>query len=273
VSDFPDNLPEAVTQTVSEPSRPGELLRRARESHGLEVADVVQAIKFSHRQIEALEADDLAALPGMVFVRGIVRSYARFLKMAPEPLLAMLETEAPVAPPDVRPPENMGTAMPRTGVRQIPLLVALSVLLLIGAATMAAWHFLVPAPTAAPAAVATGDATLAVSAPQPRVESAADAAGSAPVPVASPGAVVLPPVDSHQLVLEFHGRSWVEVKDASQRIILTGQYAAGAREAATGQPPFQLVIGNAAEVSLQYDDRSIDLKPHTRAEVARLTLE
>lgn len=269
MSDFPDNLPEAATETVSEPSRPGELLRRARESHGLEVADVVQAIKFSHRQIEALEADDLAALPGMVFVRGIVRSYARFLKMAPEPLLAMLETEAPVEPPDVRPPDNMGTAMPRTGVRQIPLLVALSVLLLIGAATMAAWHFLVPA--AAPVAVATGDTTLTVSAPQPRVESAADAAGSAPV--SPPVAPVLPPVDSHQLVFEFRGRSWVEVKDASQRIILTGQYAAGAREAVTGQPPFQLVIGNAAEVVLQYDDRSVDLKPHIRAEVARLTLE
>jgi cytoskeleton protein RodZ len=271
VNDFPDNTSEADAQAVSEPARPGELLRRARESHGLEVADVVQAIKFSHRQIEALEADDLAALPGMVFVRGIVRSYARFLKMAPEPLLAMLETEAPVEPPDVRPPDNMGTAMPRTGVRQIPLLVALSVLLLIGAATMAAWHFLVPVPAAAPVAVATGDTTLTVSAPQPRVESAADAAGSAPV--TPPVTPALPPVDSHQLVFEFRGRSWVEVKDASQRIILTGQYAAGAREAVTGQPPFQLVIGNAAEVVLQYDDRSVDLKPHTRAEVARLTLE
>jgi cytoskeleton protein RodZ len=41
----------------------------------------------------------------------------------------------------------------------------------------------------------------------------------------------------------------------------------------SGKPPFQIVIGNAAKVELRYDDRQIDLKPYTRAEVARLTLE
>ena len=150
MSDSPENLNLNMDAAVVPPHGPGALLRKAREEKGLDIDDVVQAIKFSARQIEAVEADHLEMLPGTVFVRGIVRSYSRFLKLDPEPLLALLNSEVPVVPPDVRPPDNMGTAMPKTGVHQIPLLVALSILLLIGAATMAAWHFLAPMPAATP---------------------------------------------------------------------------------------------------------------------------
>ena len=65
----------------------------------------------------------------------------------------------------------------------------------------------------------------------------------------------------------------MEVRDATGQIIFTGQYGPGIRQVVAGQPPFQLVIGSAAGVELRYDDVAVDLKPHTRAEVARLTLE
>lgn len=274
MSDSPENLNLNMDAAVVPPHGPGVLLRKAREEKGLDIDDVVQAIKFSARQIEAVEADHLEMLPGTVFVRGIVRSYSRFLKLDPEPLLALLNSEVPVVPPDVRPPDNMGTAMPKTGVHQIPLLVALSILLLIGAATMAAWHFLAPMPAATPVvtpepALEEAPAGTPVVVPQPRVEIPAESTEVAPAVPASEMAVI----DQHQLIFEFRGKSWVEVKDGSQRTIMTGQYDAGAREVAVGKPPFQLVVGNAAEVALQYDDRSVDLKPFTRAEVARLTLE
>jgi cytoskeleton protein RodZ len=34
-----------------------------------------------------------------------------------------------------------------------------------------------------------------------------------------------------------------------------------------------VVVGNTAGVQLTYNDRPVDLEPHTRAGVARLTLE
>ena len=40
-----------------------------------------------------------------------------------------------------------------------------------------------------------------------------------------------------------------------------------------GKPPFSLVIGNANSVNLAYNDKSIDLKPYIKIQVARLTLE
>jgi len=33
------------------------------------------------------------------------------------------------------------------------------------------------------------------------------------------------------------------------------------------------VIGNASHVQLQFEDQQVDLRPHTKVDVARLTLE
>lgn len=267
-------------------SSPGSQLRAAREARGQSVADVAQAIKFGPRQIEALEADDYSALPAPPFVRGFVRSYAKFLKLDPVPLVALLEARAPVVLPDVRPPENMGNAMP-VGVRQIPLLVAASVLLLVVALVIGSWHFLGGAKGAAgsaaaiaPRPVAAEQATVPVAPPQLRVDQAAGAdsqtvpGGSAAADAGAGNAPVSADVASlRQLVFVFGGKSWIEVKDASQKIIFTGEQSAGSRQAISGQPPFQLVIGNAANVEVQYGERRVDLTPHIRAEVARLTLE
>ena len=52
--------------------------------------EVAQQLKFGVRQLEALEADRFNELPGGTFARGMVRSYARLLKIDPEPLLARI---------------------------------------------------------------------------------------------------------------------------------------------------------------------------------------
>ena len=272
-------ISEIVDEEAQRPAKPvqlGLLLRKAREARGLSVDDVVLALKFRARQIEALEADEIPLVPGTVFVRGFVRSYARLLKLDPDPLLALLDAETPVSQPDVRAPENMGTAMPRGGLRQMPPLVLISLLLLVVAAALAAWHYLAPGSAGLPAVTASAkQIEPVVEAPVPVVVAAApeqsavpreSVAAAAPVPV-------MPPENAKALAFDFRGKSWVEVKDASQRIVFTGQYVAGSHEVITGQPPFQIVVGNANDVALQFDGHAVDLKPYTRAEVARLTLE
>jgi cytoskeleton protein RodZ len=299
-------LPES-TEEPAKAARIGFLLRKAREVRGLTVADVVAALKYSPRQIEALESDEMQLLPGNVFMRGIVRSYARFLKLDPAPLLALLEAEVPVTPPDVRPPEDMGIAMPRTEGRQITGLMAALILVGIVAAAAGVWHFLAPAPR--PVAATAEQAVVEVPAPAAAIDQPAAAGAMEPmssvqvlapastrtpvlVPVVPPELTPAPtdaaetarvpstettrPIPAgagKQLIFDFRGSSWVEVKDASQRVIFTGQYAGGTRQVALGQPPFQIVIGNAPTVDLKYEGHSVDLKPYIRADVARLTLE
>jgi len=284
--------PESAAQEPARVAQLGLLLRKAREARGLTIADVVAALKYSPRQIEALEADQMLLLPGNVFVRGIVRSYARMLKLDPAPLLALLEVEAPVVPLDVKAPDDMGVAMPRDQARQISVLVAVLVLGAIAAAAAGVWHFLTPqqrpvpataeqavvelpapGPSSLPAGTDRTDAS-AVTTDQISLPQLAQPA-SAPAPMVTPTSPVVakPAGSGKQLVFDFRGASWVEVKDSSERVIFTGQYIGGNHEVAMGQPPFQIVIGNAPLVDLKYEGHSVDLKPHIRADVARLTIE
>jgi cytoskeleton protein RodZ len=287
---------DEVTQEVT--ASLGQRLREARQARGLSIDDVVHTLKFSTRQIEAVETDRMEVLPSSVFQRGLVRSYARLLKLDPEPLLALIEAQVPVQEPEIRAPENMGNAAPKGGIFQIPPLVAISILLLIAAGVMIGWHYLgfgVHQVTSVAQAVnAVMDeskavevaktepqpATAPVLAPNPEpvvpavvVPVVAPAAPKADVPAVAPQVVLpAPPIDGRRLSFLFSGESWIEVKDASGLVILTGIYQNGT-QSVVGRPPFEVVIGNAAMVSLRDNGRSVDLKPFTRAEVARLTLK
>ncbi len=67
---------------------PGSELRTARESMGVNIREVADAMNLPTHVIEALETDDYDRLPPSVFTRGYLRSYARLLEVPPEPLLA-----------------------------------------------------------------------------------------------------------------------------------------------------------------------------------------
>ena len=56
----------------------GSALRALRESKGWSVDEVSSRIKFSARQIEALENEQWADLPSLS-LRGLIRNYARLL--------------------------------------------------------------------------------------------------------------------------------------------------------------------------------------------------
>ena len=49
--------------------------------------------------------------------------------------------------------------------------------------------------------------------------------------------------------------------------------AGGQTLSVVGAPPFDVVIGNAPEVSLSFRGQAVDLGPYTRQNVARLTLQ
>ena len=274
-----DPGPAEVTEPVApiESSTPGSVLRRTREARGQSISDVVQVIRFSARQIEALERDDYASLPGSTAVRGLVRNYAKFLKLDATPLLAQLEPAVPVPEADVRPPTNMGEAEQPGIVGRIPprIIVAVAVILLL--ALVGYWYY----------SGLTGDASLTS-----RLRGVAGGSDVvAPSPVVAPAGVPLPApavgtenepananvassaLPSGGLRIEFDDRSWIEIRDATQKIVFVGEYPAGTHQNVEGKAPFQVWIGKASAVRVFMGERSIDLKPHTREEVARFNLE
>jgi cytoskeletal protein RodZ len=237
-TESPDSASAGATASTasSESHTPGSVLRRAREARGQSIADVVQVIRFSARQIEALERDDYASLPGSTAVRGLVRNYAKFLKLDATPLLAQLEPAVPVPEADVRPPANMGEAEDLTIIERVPLQVIAGGTIVLLAALAAYWYSALawrwPDDTAA-TQHGTGSARpigafghCAFGPPDPAV-----VVGNEPASAGVPSS--LPTTGG--LRVEFDDRSWIEIRDATQKIVFVGEYPAGTRQKHRGQ--------------------------------------
>ncbi|MDI1296510.1 MAG: DUF4115 domain-containing protein [bacterium] len=67
----------AVNASETQPHTPGAKLRVAREAAGLSLQDIATRTRIAQRQLEAIERDDYAALPGIPYAVGFARAYAR----------------------------------------------------------------------------------------------------------------------------------------------------------------------------------------------------
>jgi hypothetical protein len=65
----------------------GRMLREAREVRGVSLRDLSNTTKISVNVLEELERNDIAHLPGGIFGRGFVRSYATGVGLDPEAVI------------------------------------------------------------------------------------------------------------------------------------------------------------------------------------------
>jgi flagellar biosynthesis protein FlhG len=61
----------------------GMLLRKVRESQGIELHEIAKLTKISSTHLQAIEAERFADLPALVYTRGFVQQLAKFLKLDP----------------------------------------------------------------------------------------------------------------------------------------------------------------------------------------------
>ena len=95
----------------------------------------------------------------------------------------------------------------------------------------------------------------------------------AAAPTPSPAATLATvPAARHTLRFETELDAWIQVVD-SKGNRFSKLIQAGGVESFAGEPPFRLVVGEAARVKLTYNGHSIDLRPFIGQKVARLTLE
>jgi cytoskeletal protein RodZ len=57
----------------------GEKLRLAREERGISLRDISEQTRISMRYLEAIESDDYKRLPGGIFNRSFIKSYAKYI--------------------------------------------------------------------------------------------------------------------------------------------------------------------------------------------------
>lgn len=122
----------------------GAQLKAQREALGWPVEQVADQLKLAPRQVIALEAGDMAALPNLAVVRGFVRAYAKVVKLDAAPLVAMIEVHpAPAQDPAVAPvrreisatfSESRFPSMTQRSSNQTPLWIAGAVAVVVAAA-------------------------------------------------------------------------------------------------------------------------------------------
>jgi len=71
----------------------GQLLKQAREELSLSIEQVAESTRIRPHYLRALESSEFNTLPSVTQARGFLRSYANFLQIDPEPLIASLETD------------------------------------------------------------------------------------------------------------------------------------------------------------------------------------
>jgi cytoskeleton protein RodZ len=287
---------------------PGELLRQARTERGLSIEQVAESLHLDEPIVEALEAGRFEDVGAPVFVRGHLKAYARVLRMPDEPLLAAyrgLQPEAATTPLQARSPASGSGLNLNPGPWAIG---ALGACLAIGLA----FYVLQDGPDQDSGSLAAAPETVSDSPPPAAADGAAlplaaarlaaPPADPAPpaaevtvktlvpvvtkTPVVPPVAeVVLPPVpepvvtdtvaaeesDGRELELYFREESWAEISDAQQRILF-GLQREGMRRQLTGEPPFQVLLGNASGVDVYLDGEAYPVPRRNRGKVARFVI-
>ncbi len=289
--------PADVALSAREPP-PTAIFAVRRAELGMSYDDVANQLKFAPRLIEALEAGEFDKLPGRTFARGMLRSYAKLLKIDPAPILAQLGvSEAGRTQAGPEQAVSLRTPIPFSeGGKHGNLIYTVLTVVILAVVAFYAFEWYQekgassklafvdagrPAPQApahAPEPAATGPdaflardgkpATFASAGPAPVPETAArmeekrpDDAKSAPL---APG--------KRRIVMRFEKDSWVQIKGGNGATLLSQLNPAGSEKIIDGDPPFQLTIGNAPSVHVTYNDQPVDLKPHFKVDVARLTL-
>lgn len=260
------------------PATAGQMLAAARHAQNLSVTDVANRLKLSVQQVEALEAGAYERLPGPVFVRGFTRNYARLLRLDADAVVQAVDASLPRAPADRPVSGDANIPMPAKGTRRWPVVAGVAAVVFLGAALVdVLW------PEGASTTAVAPEPAPAVATPPAPLPPAAVAEAGAPAPVPQAPAPATGPVPAtyqpesggaeRTLRFVFERQSWVQVRDASGKVVLEALYPAGSTRELNVRPPLTLIIGNAPGVKLSYGSREVDLAPHTRVAVARLTLE
>jgi cytoskeletal protein RodZ len=234
----------------------GASFKKARESKGISLDQIAKTTRISTRFLAAIESEEFHLLPGGVFNRGFIRSFAESVGLDPNQAVADYERLVLVREPS----DMMASASQRSsGSERYLYPIALGVL-----AVAIAIFYIVSRDSSRhadiPVAPVTAPATKPEPPPTPTSEPAVPAATPAPTeaepaPAPAPAAIT---TQALTLDVEAHEKTWIKVasdgNNASAEILEPGM-----TRKFTAESSLYISIGNAAGLSLRVND--MPLKP------------
>lgn len=289
----------------------GQTLRQEREKRQLSLEQAAQQLKLRVEILRNLELDqpDKAILP--TFMRGYLKSYARFLKLPEQALLSRFEQQHQVKSAPVKTMRTFSnrSAKQRTEARYMWLTWLIALVLLV---SLAVWFWQSarenkllhsdavpnPAPTVlAPTPVLVSEQPLSavelaivepelttaeaemlteldVTALPPAAQQQLEQLNQALQQQEAVSAVSeQPPQSLHdRLKMTFSDNCWIDVLDANGDRIAFGTKQAGYVMELNGKGPFVITLGNPGVVSIELNDQPYDMSRFPGNRVAKFTL-
>jgi cytoskeleton protein RodZ len=267
---------DAVT-SGDEPGGPvgGERLAEARRELQIPAIEIAKELHLDEYKVHALECNDFDVIGAPVFAKGHLRKYAQLVKVDEADVMADYYqlNRSSGAPPVVA-----RRSRPRQVVSPAPWIAAVVVILV---AASSYWWFtsretspappvtgeIAPLPQEADATATEVDETELLG--QPEVNE--PEADPEPEPVTLP--IVATDSLDLRLSITYSGDCWTEITDAGGRRLFFDLGKSGRTVNLTGEAPFNVLFGNAANVSLVVNGASFEI-PATdrRGRTARLTI-
>ena len=293
------------------PGFPGHLLRQAREEQGLSQMEAARDLHLTSKVINAIEEDNFELIPSFVFARGYIRSYARHVGLDGQALVAAFDTVYGVPDLGARPISGvrkggLQSKPSDTWVKLISIVFVIGLL----AASIVWWQsqngsLTLPQLTSEAVEASSSDVvdggddnidlallsiiqsdvgeTMPAEEATPEVNAVAEVSTLAEVGVVAQDdkeqlSIAVADVDvlglgQARLVMVFEKDCWVEIKDGNGKMILSDLYSAGDTIDQVVTSPIEVLLGRSSGVSsMTFGGKIIDLEPHTRKDIARVTL-
>ncbi|UOO80854.1 DUF4115 domain-containing protein [Uruburuella testudinis] len=269
----PDSTVDAATEL-------GEKLRIAREKRGFSIGEVAERLKLPARQIEGLESGNYEGLPELVFVRGFLRTYARFLELDDNEVAGYLDRIMPQSRHNVYAAERKHAESlnyQQTEIKKsFPKWVFGILLLAAIAGGVYAWQSKSNAENekqadssstalnevAAPNLQASNVSVVAMSSDAEQTITAS--AASAPSAAASQAASAAgePVAAADELVVKVRYRSNLVIKDKDGQFVVNRIVPAGSEHRFQGAAPYDVWIGYAIGATASYGGQNIAVSNH-----------
>lgn len=264
----------------------GTELKQAREQQGLTLEQVQQDTKIRSRYLEAIEQGDLSVLPGLVYARGFIKSYAEYLGLNGHELMerhGLIQNQAaegaqtdalrraakkPVSVDVTKPSVGNSRLLPQivAGVGVVAVLVAAYVLLVRNTDTaqnkdQAQTQAIVNADSAAPTAQATPVPTPAPAPqpepPKPQITVTETAKEANRTLYAVKGA------ENLSLFLAAQDNCWVQVT-ADGKVVESGIIKAGETRTWAATQGIAVLTGKSKFITMKLNDQQVTFEPQLR---------
>jgi cytoskeleton protein RodZ len=276
VSDENDKIEESTPDDGSQGPLAGERLAEARREQQIAVIEIAKELHLDEYKVRALERNDFDVIGAPVFAKGHLRKYAQLVKVDEADVMAdYYQLNRSSGAPPVIPTRSR----PRQVMSPGPWVAVIVVILI---AATGYWWFAVRETTSEPPV--TGEIaplpqnSLPVDEQQTDTVDEADDAMTdepavSPEPAPAVEAIVATDDSAMRLSITYLGDCWTEITDAGGRRLFFALGKEGRTVNLTGEAPFNVLFGDAANVSIEVDGRAFEIPAaDRRGRTARLTI-